>query len=214
MPARTLQVSQGTFDLVRFPYSGNKTLRAWDAADEYLLAHVAGSGTEAEAGADAGAGAGAGGGEDATVGDVLILNDAFGALSLGMAKRSPQMMSDSYLSHLAVRENFARNGMDEGAVSLLSSMATPRGPVGLLLAKVPKALSLLEDQLHRIRPFLTTSWTHRNLSSTCRSRPSPRRPATAFAVELSVKSRTFASQPKSTSKDWRPNPSAHPETTA
>jgi hypothetical protein len=35
-----LSVSQGTFDLQRLPQRKNEKLRAWDAADEYLLAHV------------------------------------------------------------------------------------------------------------------------------------------------------------------------------
>lgn len=151
-----MEVPQGKFDLVRFPYSGNKTLRAWDAADEYLLAHVAET-EDARAGTDSATPAGVGPSTSAapTHGAVLILNDAFGAVSLGMADRSPQMMSDSYLSHMAVRENLARNSREGGAVRLLSSLDEPEGPLSIVLVKVPKALALLEDQLHRIRPFLT-----------------------------------------------------------
>jgi 23S rRNA (guanine1835-N2)-methyltransferase len=137
-----MEVPQGKFDLVRFPYSGNKTLRAWDAADEYLLAHLSEMGrdhTEGDSTAD---------------GSLLILNDGFGALSVSLADRCPQMLSDSYLSHLAVGENLARNAIDAGTVTLLGSLDEPRGPIGTLIAKVPKTLALLEDQLHRVRPLL------------------------------------------------------------
>lgn len=134
---QSMEVPQGRFDLVRFPYSGNKTLRAWDAADEYLLDHVSGLVPAP------------------TPGSVLIMNDGFGALTVGLSAQSPQVLSDSYVSHRAVRENLTRNSVDAGEVRLLGSFDAVGGPIGFALAKVPKALALLEDQLHRIRPLLT-----------------------------------------------------------
>ena len=132
-----MDVPQGRFELVRVPYSGNKTLRAWDAADEYALGHL----YEVQA--------------EAPGGGTLLVNDAFGALSVSLSDRRPQMLSDSFLSHLAVKDNLVRNGMEAGAVRLLGSLDTPKGPLSVVLAKVPKALALLEDQLHRIRPLLS-----------------------------------------------------------
>lgn len=132
-----IDVPQGRFELARVPYSGNKTLRAWDAADEYALGHL----HEVQA--------------EAPRGGVLLVNDAFGALSVSLSGRRPQMLSDSFLSHLAVKDNLVRNGMEAGAVRLLGSLDAPKGPLSVVLAKVPKALALLEDQLHRIRPLLS-----------------------------------------------------------
>ena len=147
-----MESPQGKFDLVRFPHRGNKTLRAWDAADEYVLHFVA----EKES-------AGAGPSDepvtspqtDPSTANILILNDAFGALSVALADRAPQMLSDSYLSHLAVGKNLVRNALKADAVRLLGSLEEPEGPLAVVLVKVPKALALLEDQLHRIRPLLT-----------------------------------------------------------
>lgn len=132
-----IDVPQGRFELARVPYSGNKTLRAWDAADEYALGHL----HEVQA--------------EASGGGTLLVNDAFGALSVSLSGRRPQMLSDSFLSHLAVKDNLVRNGMEAGAVRLLGSLDAPKGPLSVVLAKVPKALALLEDQLHRIRPLLS-----------------------------------------------------------
>ncbi len=133
---QVMDVPQGRFELARVPYSGNKTLRAWDAADEYALAHLREVETEAPGGG------------------TLLVNDAFGALSVSLSGRRPQMLSDSFLSHLAVKENLVRNGMEAGTVRLLGSLDVPKGPLSVVLAKVPKTLALLEDQLHRIRPLL------------------------------------------------------------
>ena len=134
---QVMDVPQGRFELVRVPYSGNKTLRAWDAADEYALAHLREVETEAPGGG------------------TLLVNDAFGALSVSLSGRRPQMLSDSFLSHLAVKENLVRNGMEAGTVRSLGSLDVPKGPLSVVLAKVPKTLALLEDQLHRIRPLLS-----------------------------------------------------------
>ncbi len=38
-----LTTSQGEYDLVRFPEDPRDRLRAWDAADAYLLRHLEGT---------------------------------------------------------------------------------------------------------------------------------------------------------------------------
>ncbi|MFH1567780.1 MAG: 50S rRNA methyltransferase, partial [Gemmatimonadota bacterium] len=66
-PGETMTVPQGQFELWRYPRRKAETLRAWDAADEYLLHHLAEEGLPAPPA------------------PVLILNDAFGALSVALA---------------------------------------------------------------------------------------------------------------------------------
>ena len=61
-----LGTSFGSFHLHRFPLRKKEMLRAWDAADEYILHHL----EENELMHD-----------DITV---LIINDAFGALSVSL----------------------------------------------------------------------------------------------------------------------------------
>ncbi|GGJ77975.1 ribosomal RNA large subunit methyltransferase G [Streptomyces camponoticapitis] len=145
----------GDLDLARFPEQPRDTLRAWDAADEYLLRHLA----EAEAEAEEAA-AGSGGAEDGVdggvdlSGTVVVVGDRWGALATALAPHHPVQITDSYLTQRATRANLLRNGIDTDAVRLLSARDTPPGRIDVLLIRVPKSLSLLEDQLHRLAPAL------------------------------------------------------------
>ncbi len=130
-----MQVPQGTFDLQRHPSSSNPTLRAWDAADEYVLHHLAGLDLPAS-------------------GRWLIANDTFGALACALVEHRPWSWSDSSLAHEAARRNLDRNGLPPDAVSALPSTQDPPGPIDVAVVKVPRTLALLEDQLHRLRPRL------------------------------------------------------------
>ena len=132
----TLIVQQGEFQLARYPLRQKETLRAWDAADEYLLKQIAEEGLLKEQSS------------------LLIVNDSFGALSVALAGHCPQMISDSYLAHRGTLANLENNGLSSGQVQLLDSLHTPQGPLDLVLIKIPKSLAKLEDQLYRIRPLL------------------------------------------------------------
>jgi len=134
-----LTVAQGEFELNRLPKRPRELLRAWDAADEYLL------GTLAEQSGLPG------------FARVLIVNDSFGALGVALNAYRPYALSDSYLSQQATRLNLAANNLPEQSVSLLSSLEMPEGVFDLVLIKVPKTLALLEDELTRLRPHLTES---------------------------------------------------------
>ncbi|MEV8637506.1 methyltransferase [Streptosporangium sp. NPDC051023] len=131
-----LTTSRGEFDLARFPESPRETLRAWDAADEYLLRHLDG-----------------GGGEPVDLsGTVVVLGDRWGTLVTVLAGHRPVQITDSFLTQQATRANLSRNGADADAVRLLSTRDTPPDRIDVLLVRVPKSLALLEDQLHRLAP--------------------------------------------------------------
>ena len=133
---QTLHAPQGSFHLTRYPQQRRDALRAWDAADEYLLTYL----SEQQ--------------QPAPGQRVLILNDGWGALCTALADCAPQSLSDSLLAHRATGENHARNGLQMDDTRLLTPMEMPTHSVDLLLFKVPKSLALLEDELHRLRPFL------------------------------------------------------------
>ncbi|MPY57588.1 methyltransferase [Streptomyces spongiae] len=121
------------YELARFPEDPRDRLRAWDAADAYLLRHLAESGTHLK-------------------GSVVILGDRWGALATALAAHRPTQISDSFLARQATRANLARNEAGEDAVRLLTTQDTPPDRVDVLLVRVPKSLALLEDQLHRLAP--------------------------------------------------------------
>ena len=142
--AERMSTPQGGLDLVRYPVRPQEQLRAWDAADEYLLRHLAGA-----PGPDGSAP------EPADLsGSVVVVGDRWGALATALAQAGarPVQVSDSYLAQQATRLNLERNGVDPDAVRLLSTLDPPPERVDLLLIRVPKSLALLEDQLHRLAP--------------------------------------------------------------
>jgi 16S rRNA (guanine1207-N2)-methyltransferase len=135
--AEHLSVAQGTFSLSRLPERPNERLRAWDAADEYLLQHLAAYNLLSASS------------------KLLIINDSFGALAVALAAFHPQALSDSYLSQQASRLNLQANGLSEDAVALVDSLQMPAGPWDVVLIKAPKTLAFLEDLLLRLRPQVT-----------------------------------------------------------
>lgn len=134
-----LELPQGLFQLKRFPPRKNELLRAWDAADEYLLNYLA---SEDPITANA---------------QIVILNDSFGALTLVLHAHAPTAISDSFLSQQATLNNFQLNAIEPANVTLLDSLSLPSAPIDYLLIKVPKTLALLEYQLHVLRPLLKPS---------------------------------------------------------
>jgi len=131
-----LSVPQGSFVLNRLPHRPNEVLRAWDAADEYLLEHLA----ELELPATC---------------RVLVVNDTFGALAVALHSMQPTAVSDSYLSQQATRVNLSHNQIAESNVTLLNSLEPLTGIYDWVLVKLPKTLALLEDQLIGIRAHVT-----------------------------------------------------------
>lgn len=127
----------GEFALQRWPVSSDRSLQAWDAADELLLAYV-----HEHQSSLLGGGA-----------RLLVCNDTHGALSCALHEFQPVVWSDSCLSHGAVRRNWEKNSLDSQP-DCVDSLSNPEGPFKLVLIKVPKTSALLEDQLSRIRPLL------------------------------------------------------------
>ncbi|ASJ72654.1 methyltransferase [Granulosicoccus antarcticus] len=122
------------FRLHRWPRVQNDPLQAWDAADEFVLQHVATL-------------------ELPQSPRVLLINDSYGALATCLHHYSPVSWSDSSLSHRAAAENLLNNDIDTPLRALPSTEA-PQGMFDLVLIRVPKTTALLEDQLARLRPHV------------------------------------------------------------
>ena len=120
-------------DLIRQPEQPNEPLQAFDAADEYLLNHLAEEQPDAQT-------------------RVLILNDSFGALAASLAGRVQLTSSgDSFLGAQALEKNLVRNGRAFDAVSVVPASEPLHGPFDRVLIRVPKTLALLEEQLIRLQ---------------------------------------------------------------
>ncbi|ROQ54692.1 methyltransferase [Pseudomonas putida] len=120
-------------ELLRQPEYANDPLQAFDAADEYLLEHLAAQALPATS-------------------RVLVLNDSFGALAISLRAHAQVLGSgDSYLARLALEKNLVRNGQAFDSVPFITASQHWQGPFDRVLVRVPKTLALLEEQLIRLQ---------------------------------------------------------------
>ncbi len=150
------EVPQGSFTLTREPLRPKDPLRAWDAADELVLRHLAPPEAAPPDAASADAAS-----VDAAVspipdtGTVLVVNDAHGALSVALADRRPTVLTDSYVSVRAIRRNLAANDLPVDAVTIVDPFAAlPRHPA-IVVIRVPRSLAMLEFELRRLARVVT-----------------------------------------------------------
>jgi 23S rRNA (guanine1835-N2)-methyltransferase len=128
-----LETPFARLDLIRQPEQSNEPLQAFDAADEYLLNHLAQR-------------------QPAACTRVLVLNDSFGALAASLAGKVQVTSSgDSFLAFQGLEKNLARNGHAFDAVPTVPAHQPFTGPFDQVLIRVPKTLALLEEQLIRLQ---------------------------------------------------------------
>ncbi len=123
------QVGETTLQLYRFPPNQHdKALQAWDSADELavntLLADPPGS-------------------------PILIFDDQFGALTLGLKDFSPICVSDSYIGEQALIHNWRANELSETMPKCLPSIGSLPAAKTIVI-RLTKNLSYLEHHLKSI----------------------------------------------------------------
>lgn len=119
--------------LERFPPNQqNRSLQAWDSADEYLVNHLDSLALKQ------------------SPLNIVIFNDNFGALACALHKQEHKItvVSDSYVSHQGIQHNLEANGLDE--VNLLTSVDKLPECADVVLYKIPKTNSMLSYQLSQI----------------------------------------------------------------
>ena len=123
-------------DLIRQPEQANDPLQAFDAADQYLLEHLAGQAPAADC-------------------KVLVLNDSFGALAISLSGQLEVVSGgDSHLARLALEKNLLRNDRAYDSVPFVPASEPFQGTFDRVLLRVPKTLALLEEQLIRLQGHL------------------------------------------------------------
>ena len=132
-PMPLLDTPFAQLDLIRQPEQQNEPLQAFDAADEYLLNHLAAQQPAADT-------------------HVLVLNDSFGALAASLSgKVRVSSSGDSFLGFQGLEKNLLRNGQAFDAVRGIPASEPLVGPFDRVLIRVPKTLALLEEQLIRLQ---------------------------------------------------------------
>ena len=127
--------------LVRFPLGQvNRSLQAWDSADEYLLNYL----KEQQL--------------ISTTSKVAIFNDAFGALTTHFcssattqAKADVYCVNDSYISSQGITYNIKHNQLCADNITSLHCLDPLPDNIDVILFKIPKSKSLLIEQLIKIK---------------------------------------------------------------
>ena len=124
--------------LDRFPTGQvNRSLQAWDAADEYLLNYLQ---------------------QEQLLSSkqkILIFNDNFGALSCNLSQHQLYCVNDSFLSHQGIEHNLEQNGLSNEDLILLTSLDELPKDIDIVLFKIPKSKAMLCYQLSQIKQQLT-----------------------------------------------------------
>lgn len=107
--------------LLRYPIVKSDKLQAWDASDELVLSHLESIDLEGKR--------------------ILILNDSFGALSSSLLDYDLSIYTDSFVSFKAIKLN------TKDSVDVLNDLTSIEGKFDVIVLKLPKNLSFLEDQL-------------------------------------------------------------------
>ena len=119
--------------LDRFPTGQvNRSLQAWDAADEYIVNHIVDNQLID------------------TAKRILIVNDTFGAITSNLTEHVIYCINDSFISQEGIKLNIEQNHLNNTNVTLLSSIDELPDSIDLILYKIPKIKSLLIDQLTQI----------------------------------------------------------------
>lgn len=122
-------------NLSRYPKTSDQSLRAWNAADEYLVEYVTKNITLDKSS------------------KTLIINDQFGALTCSLSECSPVCWIDSFLSRTAISENLKSNNLTE-ETSFIDNISKLDIHFNLILIRIPKHNSLLAFQLRAIAQFI------------------------------------------------------------
>lgn len=132
----------GDFKLQRIP-DNDKNLRAWNSADSYLLNHLFELYHDKKV--------------DLEKANILIMNDAFGALTVPMAQYSCDSLSDSYISHDAINKNLLNNCPEALAkVKFIKSTAELDADYDVVLFKDVKSQAYLNEQMLRLASHINS----------------------------------------------------------
>lgn len=124
----------GTFTLKR-DSEEDKTLRAWDSADIYVLDTLKSDfesilNNEKQ--------------------NITIINDSFGALTCSLAMYNIESISDSLLSQNVIKSNMGINILSRDNITFSSSVDEIKTDPVIILLKIPKSNNYLEYLLQKI----------------------------------------------------------------
>lgn len=130
-----------TFSFSRYPKTTNRSLRAWSAADEYLISHL----FEGEPSAN-----------DKNIG---IVNDRFGFLSCILNRFKPTVIIERKSQERSILQNLDLNHIDTGMVHFIHPLDKVDQQYDKVVLNIPKVMDLFELYLHQIHSNLAKNGT-------------------------------------------------------
>lgn len=127
--------NNNTFTFKRYPFTTNKSLRAWSAGDEYLLKKMDEIDTDDKS--------------------VAIFNDRFGFLSTTLHHLTPLIIADRKSQVKSIEMNVTENNLTWNPDQCYSPLAELPGTIDIGVINVPKTLDLFRLYLHQLSEALT-----------------------------------------------------------
>lgn len=126
----------GDFKLHRIP-DNDKNLQAWNSADTYLLNYLYDQNLSGQI--------------NFKQANILILNDDFGALTVPLAQYDCDTLSDSFVSHEAIRRNIEQNcPMNSKQVNFIKSTDGLKKVYDIVLFKTVKTQSFFKEEMQKL----------------------------------------------------------------
>ena len=160
------QILGQEYQLFRFPPNQHdKSLQAWDSADELIIQHLHQSDEDKITLQERSA--------EALRPNMLIMNDNFGALAIGLNQFKPICVCDSYVSQMAIEHNSVvnncpvpiiqhslipldqifSNGQKRSSADNVDVQREMNNSVATVVIKVTKNLDFLAYQLQQIKQY-------------------------------------------------------------
>jgi len=136
-------VSIEELTLQRFPETKDVSLKAWNAADEYLLEWISQQAISPNE-------------------QILIINDQFGALTCALSNYQTYYWTDSFLSKKAIGKNLKQNGLNLKNILHINQckqVIPDKLIFDRVIIRIPKHNSLLGFQLKSLLPHINQKTT-------------------------------------------------------
>ena len=117
-------------NIKRYPKTTNLSLKAWNAADEYILKHFEILKSKQK--------------------KIAIINDRFGFLSCNLHKLSPKIVINYASQKKAILQNFYANKLAQDNLHFINPLDDFTEKVDLALLKIPKSMDLFRLQLKQV----------------------------------------------------------------
>ncbi|MDZ7808428.1 MAG: methyltransferase [Gracilimonas sp.] len=137
----TFNFKDNTYSFSRYPETTNRSLRAWSAADEYLIDKLF---------------------EDDTISETThlgVYNDRFGFLSCILNRHEPTVILERKSQQRCIIQNLEANGLDPKQFKFSKPLDQPKHNYDRVLLNIPKSMDLFELYLHQLHANLADDGT-------------------------------------------------------